>query len=267
MAASSYMTLYSAVSDQVVDIVTNDGQDYDCANHSFDATQAEAVCHMLGCKDPVVTYSHEILHHVPAYMRFTKSFLLLTERPKISVNAEGNIHNETGSAVSYADGSGFWFLDGHILVDQGEKIVMRPETLTPIEIQGIDNEEERRLAIDRFGWEKFLDGVGAVVLDKRENWVDNTVEVLVRIPEIKLPDNKFRPASSRAILSCRSTGRRYMLAVPDESEANWWLRHRSNPIMSCEDVQNWMSNGSRTDRKSTRLNSSHEWISRMPSSA
>ena len=45
-----------------------------------------------------------------------------------------------------------------------------------------------------------------------------------------------------------------------QDAADWWMRNWERPR---EDIQNV----SGPDRKSTRLNSSHEWISRMPSSA
>lgn len=239
------MTLYDAVSKNPVDITTS--TPYKCENHSYDATQTEMICRLMGCNDPEITLNYEIFHHVPAVMPFNKAFLLLGNRPAISLNAEQNIHNESGQAVLYSDGTGFWYIDGHILIQAGEKIVMRPETLTANDIQEIENEEERRLAIERYGWEPYLVGVGAEIVDRRENWVDNTVEALINVPPTTLSDGSTTRESRRMLLSCRSTGRRYMLAAPQASTASWWRRDSARPLNTCEEMQDWMAGGANTN--------------------
>lgn len=245
---SACMTLYDAVSKNPVDIINNNpGTPYKCENHSYDATQTEMICRLMGCNDPEITLNYEIFHHVPAIMSFNKAFLLLGNRPEIALNDEQNIHNESGRAVAYSDGTGFWYIDGHILLQAGEKIVMRPETLTANDIQEIENEEERRLAIERYGWEPYLTGVGAKVVHRRENWVDNTIEALIEVPSTTLADGTRTREARRMLLSCRSTGRRYMLAAPAASTSPWWRRTEAQPLNTCEDMQNWMAGGANTE--------------------
>lgn len=255
---SACMTVYDAVSKQPMDIIgATPAATYKCENHAYDATQTEMICRLIGCRDPEITINYEMFHHVPAIMAFHKAFLLLGNRPSISLNDEDNIHSETGRAVAYNDGSGFWFLDGHILQQAGEKIVLKPETLTAMDIQEIENEEERRLAIERYGWEPYLKDVGAKVIDRRENWVDNTIEALIEVPATTLSDGTTTRESRRMLLSCRSTGRRYMLAAPMSTSPAWWRRESAKALSSCESVQDWMSNGANTEHLTFAKNKLH----------
>lgn len=252
IVTNACLTLSDAVSDHPEDIVRGD---YNFRQHAFDATQAEILCRLTNCKTPAIIAFHEIFHLVPAIMRFRDTFLLLAERPTISVNSDGQLHSTTGAAVSYSDGKKFWYVDGHVLRDQGEKIVMAPETLTGKEIMSIANEEERRVAIDRMGWEKYLVEINAKVVDTRENWVDNTVEVLFKVPKarpkriggVATSDFEEDGTALRVMLSCRSTGRRYFLAAPDKTEQAYWKRDKAKNIKNCADVQQWMANGAKTE--------------------
>lgn len=238
--SNACLTLADAISREGADIAEDR---YTFQSHMYDATNSELMCKIINCKDQHITFFHEIFHLVPAIMRFKGAFLVLAEKPKIARNASGMLHSETGQAVEYSDGLGFWFFDGHILREQGPKIILEPDKLTTDEIDGISNEEERRIAIDRTGWEKYLVGMGADVLDTRENWVDNTTEVLFKIK----PKTPRREEPLRALLACRSTGRRYFLAIPQQTENMYWKRERSQPIKTCEDVQKWMANGAMTE--------------------
>jgi hypothetical protein len=243
------MDLAAAVSNNVDDILNDD---FDPNAHPYDAVHAEIITRAMNIKDLAVTACHEIFHHVPAFMRFRRGFLLLSERPKISVNEEGALHNATGPAVEYSDGHKFWFVDGHRLVQAGEKIIMAPETLTHPEITDIENEEERRIAIDRFGWGRYMQEAGGQVIDYRENWVDNTVEVLIKPPK---PKRDFGSEPLRMVLACRSTGRKYFVAVPptkvdvhSSAENTFGRASETAPnfelIQSCEMAQSWFANGS-----------------------
>lgn len=130
---------------------------------------------------------------------------------------QGRLHCEDGPAVMYPDGWCVWSIHG-VLVS--EQIVMSPETLTADQIQKEDNEEVRRIMIERFGWEKYLKESGAKVADKRVNDRDTQEEVLYVL------DGGMR----RFVCVDPSTGRKYSLGVPRE-------------INTCEDAQNWMSHG------------------------
>jgi hypothetical protein len=251
--SQSFMSLHEAVSEQPSDILRGLAHP---RNHQYDAMQTEIICKALGCKDPAVIWSYEIFHYVPAFMQFSGAVLLLTEKPKFFVTEENSLHNETGPAVEWVDGKKLWYIDGHHLAQQGEKIVMSPEALTKDDINSIRNEEERRVAIDRMGWNRYLTAIGAKIADSKENWVDNTFEVLVDPPSSRPGWQSAEPL--RMVLSCRSTGRKYFIAIPREVEhpkmPRGWVepgeRARKFPatkIKTCEDAQKWLANGATSE--------------------
>jgi hypothetical protein len=132
-------------------------------------------------------------------------------------------------------------------------------------LEEIRNEENRRIAIDKIGWGKYLAEIGATVADRRENWVDNTIEALIVPPEPEKEINRYAPdVPMRMLLSCRSTGRKYFLAVPKKVAINdlakldaavkraetagrgWSAEPPMQTIRNCEDAQNWFAGGAVT---------------------
>ena len=142
------------------------------------------------------------------------------ERPsEIHLNEDGQLHNESGPAVTYSDGSfSVWAINGVVV---NEQIVLRPGSQSISEIEKESNEEIRRVQIDRFGWPRYLQESGAKSVDGRRNDVDGTEERLMRLND----------GSLRLLCACRSTARVYAIGVPKE-------------ITSCEQAQNWMIGGS-----------------------
>ena len=251
--SQSFMSLHEAVSEHPSDILRGLAHP---RNHQYDAMQTEIVCKALGCKDPAVIWSYEIFHYVPAFMQFSGAVLLLTEKPKFFVTEENNLHNDEGPAVEWVDGKKLWYIDGHHLAQQGEKIVMNPSSLNKDDIGSIRNEEERRIAIDRMGWNSYLTAIGAKIANSRENWVDNTFEVLIDPPVNKAA--AWREEPLRMVLSCRSTGRKYFIAIPREVEHPKMPRRWVDPaerarlfpptkIKTCEDAQKWLANGATSE--------------------
>ena len=166
-----------------------------------------------------------MFHHCTAFAAFQRSCIILAARPQLSLNEEGNLHSATGPAVSWADGTRLWFNDGHYLNECGERIVMASSTLSTAHILEISNEETRRVAIDRFGWDRFIAEANCPVIDRRTNDIDNTIEMLVGAPDA----DEGRSRQNKMVLFCRSTGRRYFLGVPRN-------------VSTCEEAQKWMSN-------------------------
>ncbi len=204
------------------------------------AIDAEILFNRLGIKDIAQTGAVELLHEIPLFMTFQTQVLICSERPVIKFNANNELHCDDGPAVSWSDGAGQYYLDGHALGRLGYKIITAPDQLTANDIRHEENEEVKRIAIEKFGWGRYLAAINAVVLDRRENWVDNTIEAVIRIVEqrerydfgtrrnepISIPQHKM-------ILSCRSTCRQYFLAIPDT-------------VRTCEEGQNWMAEGGNT---------------------
>lgn len=235
----SVWTIADAVSSKPDDILN----DQHIPNwHKYDAVQAEIISKAIGCKNPAIIWPYEIFHYVPAVMQFDNAFLILAGKPKIHYNADDEMHNNAGPAVEWPDGKKFWYIDDHYLSSPAaERIVLSPETLTKDDIVAIQNEEERRVAIDRMGWNKYLTAIEAKISDSRENWVDNTYEVLI-VPPVDTSVEKWRRRNEpqRMVLSCRSTGRKYFIAVPE-------TRDGDEPIKNCADAQLWLADGATTE--------------------
>lgn len=196
------------------------------------AVDAEILCRILKIDDPEMTWEHEVFHHCTGFVTFQKSCILLAARPTVCLNDENNLHNAEGPAVSWADGTRLWFNDGHQLDECGKRIVMEPHKLNTAQILQIRNEETRRLAIEKYGWEKFIAEADCPVLDQRRNDVDNTIEMLVGPPR-QTNDSTANFGPNRMVLFCRSTGRQYFLSVPRN-------------IASCAEAQEWMANSGST---------------------
>jgi hypothetical protein len=253
----SCYSLYDAVSGRVHDILAGA---HDAAAHRFDALQTEMIFKAIGCKDPASIWPYEIFHYVPAFMQFNDAYLLLSGKPSFHTDSEQNLHSATGPAVVWPDGKKNWYFEGHYLGQFGEQIVIAPELMTKEMIYSIENEEERRVAIDRMGWNKYLSAIGAKVAHNRENWVDNTFEVLIDPPPSPAHHGRSWANAEplRMVLSCRSTGRKYFIAVPREvdhpdvpgrigflSEEDR-KKYPNIKIKTCEDAQKWLADGANT---------------------
>ena len=191
---------------------------------------AEILCKILKLDSPELTWEHEVFHHCTAFAAFQQSCIILANRPTIYMNEEGNLHSTTGPAVTWGDGTQLWFNNGHYMDEAGRTIVVDSHRLTTQHILQIRNEETRRLAIEKFGWDRFIAEADCPVLDRRVNDVDNTIEMLVGPPQSDTATDR----QNRMVLFCRSTGRRYFLGVPRQ-------------LTTCEEAQAWMANAGNDD--------------------
>lgn len=202
---------------------------------------AEIAYKLFGIKDLTQIWAYELMHEAHVVMMFQSQTLVLAERPTLHTNADGELHNDEGPAVHWADGAKQYYIDGHALGAIGEFVVERPNELTLAHINQEENEEVKRIAIDKFGWGRYLEEIGATVVDRRDNAVDNTIEALVNI-RTKVKRRQWGLSGAvqevdlnqrKLILSCRSTARQYFLAVPEDTR-------------SCEAGQRWMAEGANT---------------------
>lgn len=206
--------------------------------HQIDA---EVLCRGMGLTHSEHIWQRELLHAAPLTMTFNTQVLVLLGRPVTHKNRDGELHCDTGPAVVYKDGAKQYWLNGHELGVLGQKIVERPHEITLTDISDEMNEEVKRIAIEKYGWGRYLTEKNAVVLDQRQNDVDNTFEALVAVQE--KATNGFwdsnrqvfisagKPITRhRLVLACRSTGRQYFLAVPET-------------VTDCESGQNWLHEG------------------------
>lgn len=87
-----------------------------------------------------------------------------------------------------------------------ERLAFAPETIDGAEILAQDNAEVRRVMMERVGYERFLEEVGATVLDR-----DTDVGGERTLVRVELPGDEPFVA---VCVGCPSTGRRYTLRVP-----------------------------------------------------
>ena len=145
----------------------------------------------------------------PVWMWDRRDIFIL-RRPKEICWEDGELHNESGPSVTFSEYLKMWAING-VTVD--EQIVMQPETQTIQQINDEENEEVRRIRIERFGVMRYLEESESKVIDSRRNEIENTYEILVDTPQ-----------GQRLVTHCPSTGRRYFLSLPD-------------PVETCEQAQ------------------------------
>jgi hypothetical protein len=100
-----------------------------------------------------------------------KGVCFMSEKP-IAINlADGEVHSDSGPAIEYADGFKIWAIEG-VLVD--EQIVMQPERQTIKQIEREENEEIKRIRLNRYGWQRYLQETEAQVLDVSvHDWMES----------------------------------------------------------------------------------------------
>ncbi len=149
------------------------------------------------------------------YIWPNEGFCLICERPKRLTVVNDRLDDDTGPAMEYPDGWRLWFIGG---VRVTEKIVMTPEKLTAEEIKTEQSEEVRRIMINRWagrdengvmrpnihGWTRYINEAGCEELDRQDNAIENTKELLVKTAD----------GMVLFISHCPSTGRHYALEVP-----------------------------------------------------
>jgi len=167
------------------------------------------------------------------YIWPNEGFCLICERPRRLTVVNDRLDDAEGPAMEYPDGWQLWFIGG---VRVTKQIVMEPEKLTLQQIMEEQSEEVRRIMINRWGgrdaqgemrpniegWTRFINEAGAEQLDKRDNEIENTEELLV-----KTPGNMVL-----FISHCPSTGRHYSLEIPSDLSP-----------MTCEQAQRSLQSG------------------------
>ncbi len=137
---------------------------------------------------------------------------------------DGRQHREDGPANIFWNEDkkeleeDYW-LEG---VQVPEAVVMTPDKLVAKEVMTEDNAEIRRIMIERMGPGKFLDDVGAKIIDV-DNHHQNGMRSLMRAGA---GDGEDEVAF--LVCACPSTGRVYYMQVPPDSE-------------TCEAADTWLS--------------------------
>lgn len=153
------------------------------------------------------------------FILFSDNRVYVSLRPiELHMDEQRRLHNPDGPAVLYADGWAIYAMNG---VHLDEQIIMHPETQTIDQIRKEQNEEVKRIRIERYGWEKFLNGINAVLVDERQNDIEGTKEFLFR----STTDN-----ITALMCICPSTAKEFILEV-------------DNSCNDCVSAQSWLSGG------------------------
>lgn len=153
------------------------------------------------------------------FVLFNEDIVYVSRKPTaLHFNDNQQLHCEDGMSCEFADGWGIWTLNG---VSVDEQIVMKPETQTVTQIRAEQNEEVRRLRIGRFGWVAYLNSVGAVIINERDNDIEGTKEYLLHSSKDKM---------TALLCVCPSTQKDFILETPLE-------------IKTCVEAQKWLSSG------------------------
>lgn len=124
-------------------------------------------------------------------------------------------------AIEWADGFKIWAIEGHLA---DEQLIMHPETQTLEQIQKEENEEVRRIRINRYGWSKFIQDVGGEVRDVQS--IRNGTEGKVWMESLMHARNENMDYTVLLTYD-PSTGRPYALEVPPDT-------------MTCEQAQRYL---------------------------
>jgi hypothetical protein len=142
--------------------------------------------------------------------------VVLIDRPCAIHMVDGELHNESGPAVSYRDGFHVWSIQGRRV---NEQIVMNPQTQSIDDINSEQNEEIKRIRIERFGWANYLRDVNAKEIDRRTNDIEFTEESLYHAGDMKI-----------LVCVCPSTGKVFSLEVDPAT-------------LTCSEAQKYLSSG------------------------
>jgi hypothetical protein len=163
-------------------------------------------------------FAHDELHALSAgWCWYHDDVAAISDRPlRLLFNDRGQLHGEDAAAIEWRDGYSLWAING-VVID--EQIVMRPQSQTIEQIRGEQNEEIKRIRIDRFGWDRYLTGINATRIDRRRNDIEGTREALYRAD-----------GHSVLVCVCPSTAKVFSLEVPPATE-------------TCEQAQRYLSSG------------------------
>ena len=127
---------------------------------------------------------------------------ILVRRPRLLArDAEGRLHSETGKAVEYHDGWGFYAWHG---VRVSEHVMLAPEQLTRQDFLNEQNMEVRRVIQERMG-ARFVPELGGVALDSGPRGT---------LYEVRLPEDDPERIARYVQVQDASSERRYLLRVP-----------------------------------------------------
>lgn len=144
---------------------------------------------------------------------FYEDTAIICSRPEITIDEQNRLHNPSGPAVRYADGTEMFFWRGFCVE---RDVIMAPETIDPARCFNDPNAELRRVLVEILGWKRVLTQLKVKEID-----VDPDPEIGALL-EAKMPDGK----KERFLKVQCGTKREFVLPVPPNMktalEANAW---------------------------------------------
>lgn len=139
-----------------------------------------------------------------------ENLCIISDRPReLHFDENYELHNETGPSVRFEDGFSLYNIHGVIVP---EWVVLHPDQITVEKILEEQNAEVRRIMIDRFGMENYLEETGAKKIDEDVSRIDNNN------PEVMVLRVLYEDKEGRKFLcgTDGSTTRTYFMRVPNE---------------------------------------------------
>lgn len=94
------------------------------------------------------------------------TFCIASAKPtRLYLDERGRPHSDVGQACSWSDGFGWYAVHGVEVPDEKSHVVTNPESITAVEVKAEQNLELRRIMVQRMGYQKYFDAIGAKVLD------------------------------------------------------------------------------------------------------
>jgi hypothetical protein len=139
-----------------------------------------------------------------SFRRGAATTTILIERPRLRVRRD-RLHASDLPAVVWPDGGERWYWDG---IPVPERIAQARDRLTADLVAEIDNQELRRVAVNRLGWERFLRTASAELRaqdDYSKLWATTVRIDGERVQLVEVVNATAEPDGSH---------RRYFLRVP-----------------------------------------------------
>lgn len=131
--------------------------------------------------------------------------VIVTRRPDmLNRDEQGRLHSDSTAAIAYADGWKLWAWHG-VLVPQ--QVIEAPHTLTTDQIINETNAEVKRVMLERYGFDTFMQNTKAEKMDSS----DFGTLWKADLGEGETGDDRYLVMVE---VVCPSTDRKYMLRVP-----------------------------------------------------
>ena len=92
------------------------------------------------------------------FVWWAEEVVSISDRPiRVSRDNGGRLHHEDKKALEYSDGWGFYSWHGYRIPDQYNWIIENKSKITPAKIEKETNAEIRRIMLEIYGYDKYLE--------------------------------------------------------------------------------------------------------------